>query len=155
MHSPSTTTRHCGFSLIEVLVALVVLSIGLLGLAALQTTGLRLSHQSYQRSQAVILAYDMLDRIRANPTGKTLGTYDTVSAGTIPAGPLNKCVVDPPCNPTELANWDIANWNTTIANLLAQGTGAIQTDGATAIRTITINWVENDIPMTLVMEAQL
>ena len=76
-----------GFSLIEVLVALFVLSIGLLGLAALQTTGLRFSHQSYERTQATLQAYDIIDRMRTNKsgTGDTVNTtYNDVSLDSAP-----------------------------------------------------------------------
>ena len=60
--------RESGFSLIEVLVALLVLSIGLLGLAALQAQGLRFNHDAYVRTQATNLAYDIVDRMRVNNT---------------------------------------------------------------------------------------
>jgi type IV pilus assembly protein PilY1 len=56
-----------GTILIEVLVSVVIVSIGLLGLAALQSTSLKLSYESYIRTQTTFLAYDMIDRIRANP----------------------------------------------------------------------------------------
>ncbi len=58
-----------GFTLIEVLVAVVVLSIGLLGLAGLQTTGLRNNQSAYYASQAAIYANDIFERMRAK--GKT------------------------------------------------------------------------------------
>ena len=63
--------RSQGFTLIEVLIAIIVLSIGLLGLAGLQLTSLRNSNSAYTRSQAVILSYDIVDRIRANRVGFT------------------------------------------------------------------------------------
>lgn len=56
-----------GFTLIEVLVTLVLISVGLLGIAALQLTTMRGNQESYVRSQANVLASDILDRIRANP----------------------------------------------------------------------------------------
>ena len=62
----SLAHRSRGFTLVEVLVALVVLSIGLLGVAALQLTSLRSNHSSAMRSQATFLAYDIIDRMRAN-----------------------------------------------------------------------------------------
>src|SRR5690606_3260878 len=55
-----------GFSLIEVLVALLVLSVGLLGLAMLQIEGLKHNTDAYYRTQATVLAYDIIDRMRAN-----------------------------------------------------------------------------------------
>ena len=63
LHRPD---RISGFTLLEVLVALVILSIGLLGLAGLQAASLRYNHSSYLRSQATLIAYDIVDRMRAN-----------------------------------------------------------------------------------------
>ena len=57
--------RQRGFSLIEVLVAMLVLAIGLLGLAALQTQGVRFNHDAYVRSNATALAYEIMDKMRA------------------------------------------------------------------------------------------
>lgn len=65
-----------GFTLLEVLVAMIVLSIGLLGLAGLQATGLQANHSAYLRSQASFLAYDMLDIMRIDRTGSQSGIYN-------------------------------------------------------------------------------
>ena len=65
-HVLSQKYRQSGFSLLEVLIAIVVTSIGLLGLAAMQATGLRNNHSAYHRSQATVLAYDIADRMRSN-----------------------------------------------------------------------------------------
>ena len=59
--------RQYGFTLLEVLIALLILSIGLLGLAALQTTGLRSNQMASMRTLATEAAYDITDRMRANP----------------------------------------------------------------------------------------
>jgi type IV pilus assembly protein PilV len=84
----SRTSRQRGMTLIEILVAIVVLSIGLLGLAGLQLKGLQVSQGSTYRSQAALLAEDMADRIRADasnvnayvgsttPTGATLASIN-------------------------------------------------------------------------------
>jgi len=53
-----------GFTLIEGLVALLVLSIGMLGLAALQSSGIRFNHDAYMRTQATTLAYDVIENLR-------------------------------------------------------------------------------------------
>jgi type IV pilus assembly protein PilV len=68
--------RNAGFTLIEVLVALVVLSMGLLGVAALQLTSLRANTSAAQRSQATFLAYDIADRMRANRKAAQKGAYN-------------------------------------------------------------------------------
>ena len=142
-----------GFSLLEVLVALLVLSVGLLGLAALQTVGLKFNTQSYQRTQAVLQAYDMIDRIRANPVAKANGDYDTVTPpGYIPPS-FTDCTVSPGCSPTQLAEYDVAMWNAANASFIAEGKGEISTNGT--VRKITIRWKENDLPKTFIVEADL
>lgn len=65
-----------GMTLIEVLVALLVLAIGLLGVAALQAIGLKTGRSAYERSQATMLAYDLADRMRARRADALNGDYD-------------------------------------------------------------------------------
>lgn len=76
--------RQSGFSMIEVLVTIIILMVGLLGLAGLQVQGLRSEMESYQRVQALILLQDMAGRINANRanaanyvSNNTIGTGDT------------------------------------------------------------------------------
>lgn len=155
-----------GFSLIEVLVALLVLSIGLLGLAALQTTGLKLNHQSYERTQAVMQAYDIIDRMRANRSGSDRsinGIYQSVAIGNQP-GSTNCQSVS--CNVSQLAEYDIRQWNATNGTLLPEGKGAIcrgtfsgdlsscTIDTNISIYRIAMTWKENDRSMRLNVEAQ-
>ena len=68
--------RITGFSLVELLVAILVLAIGLVGLAALQIAGVRSNQIAYYRSIATQFAYDMADRMRANPVGVADGAYN-------------------------------------------------------------------------------
>ncbi len=142
-----------GFSLIEVLIALFVLSLGLIGLAALQTTAFKFNHQSHERTQAIIQAYDILDRIRANPIGKNAGLYDAVALGYTVSG-YRDCMALT-CTATQMAEYDISEWNTVNASLLAEGAGQIATNASTSIRTITIQWREADLTTALIVEAQL
>lgn len=67
-HLPADAQR--GFSLVEVLVAMLILAIGLLGLAALQTQGVRFNHDAYVRTSATVLAYDIVDKMRLNRGNK-------------------------------------------------------------------------------------
>ena len=76
----SNYKRSCGFTLIEVLVALVVLSIGLLGIAGLQAKSQQFSVNAYMHTQATVLAHDMLERMRANRAGLDSGFYDLPKA---------------------------------------------------------------------------
>ncbi|MGO1069173.1 type IV pilus modification protein PilV [Lysobacter sp. CA199] len=74
---PRGRKRQSGVGLIEILVAVLVLGLGLLGVAAMQSLALRNSQSSMQRSQAVVQAYAMADAMRANPTAASAGAYDT------------------------------------------------------------------------------
>jgi type IV pilus assembly protein PilV len=155
-------TARRGFSLIEVLVALFVLSLGLLGLAALQTTGLKFNHRSYERTQAVLQAYDIIDRMRANKGngGAINSNYDGVALGATPgtADCASGCTAD------QLAQYDIRKWNETNAALLAEGKGAICRGTFAAdlgscnvggnIYRIALKWKESDIYVQLNVEAQ-
>jgi len=96
--------RMTGVSMIEVLVALLVLTVGLLGIAGLQAQLQGAQLEAYQRSQAVVLLQDMVDRINANR--KNVASYVTASAlGT--ANGLD-CVATPP---TTVAENDICDWH--------------------------------------------
>jgi len=80
--------RADGFSLVEVMVAILVLGIGLLGFALLQTMSVRFTQSAYQRTQATNLAYDMLDQIRVNrlAMGQYVHNYNATTTGCVPDG---------------------------------------------------------------------
>ena len=104
--------KQGGMTLIEVLVALLVLSIGLLGVAGLQWQALRSNHGAHLRSQATILAHDIADRMRANRTEAEDGAY-AVDIGEIPTGET-------------LADFDVVAWKQAIADILPAGDGAVE-----------------------------
>lgn len=125
--------RTGGFTLLEVLIALVVLSIGLLGIAALQGVGLRSSQGAYLTSQASLLAYDMADRIRANPDW--LAVYDGFETDCAVGG-------------GRLVDADLQEWSCAVETLLPSGEGRIDglevqnfgVIGTITRYTITITW---------------
>lgn len=120
-----------GFSLLEILISVVVLSIGLLGIAALQTRSVNYVHSGELRSIASYQAYNMLDRIRANKAGRLAGNYASVSGiGSDPS-----CST---CSPIQIAQKDQFEWNSNNANLLPQGQGTVIQNGN--IYTITVYW---------------
>ncbi len=112
-----------GFSLIEVLVSLVILSVGLLGIAGLQVTGLRSNHSSLLRSQATLFASDMAERMRANNIGFTAGDYDKPAA-TLDAS----CESTTGCKPLAMAKNDMYVWSTNLGNTLPSGAGIVCLD---------------------------
>lgn len=134
--------RQLGFGLFEVLIAIVVTAIGLLGLAVLQTTGLRNNQSAYQGSQATVLAYDMADRMRANPTSinNYLSSFMTLAAATA-AGVQEGCGTTSGCSSAQLAQNDLLEWDAALTQALPEGTGTIAVvDG---IYTVTVAWDKN------------
>jgi type IV pilus assembly protein PilV len=130
-------SKQLGFSMVEILVTIVVIAIGLLGLAGLQATSLRNTEASYQRSQAATLAYDMLDRMRANAAGVSNGDYDSITAA--PTGTVKDCTSNT-CDKSEMATFDNDDWHTNITAVLPSGTGTVSGSGAGSVFTITITW---------------
>lgn len=118
--------RSGGFTLIEVLVAVLVLAIGLLGIAGLQAAGMQMNNSAYLRSQAAILAQDMADRARANTEGYEVGAYDIGD----PTGlsQTDSCYTTSGCSPTNLAESDVFRWRNNIQSLLPGGEGTICRD---------------------------
>ena len=115
-----------GFSMLEVLISILIVSFGLLGLAGLQTIGIKNAHAATQRTIASQLAYDMTDRMRANLVAVANGDYNypsyslTGAAGTS----TGACLTTTGCTPTQLALQDIFEWNAQILAQLPQSTGA-------------------------------
>jgi len=102
-----------GLSLIEILVTVVVLSIGLLGIAGMQAQGVKYSHDSYARSQATMLANELIERMHANPDGVENGDYVTaignaaLNCSAIANEPSPNCAGANTCDVTELAALDV------------------------------------------------
>ena len=119
-----------GFTLVEALVALVVLSVGLLGIAGLQLIGLKANKGSATRTQAVYLAYDIIDRMRANPGDAITLKYNIALTAT-PAGGT-------------VAGDDLVGWRSSISNALPPGSvtpsGSVAFDGTTNMVTVKIVW---------------
>lgn len=131
-----------GFTLVEVLVALVIFAVGLLGIAALHIESLNAGRTALNRTQAVALASDLADRIRANREACTVGTatcaYES-TAGAVTA----TCETTTGCTAAELAATDVFRWRAIGATQLP-GFGATVdwTAGTPNLYVITVAWVE-------------
>lgn len=117
-------SRQSGFSMVEVLVTLVVLSLGLLGMLAMQVTGIQRNDSAYLRTQASLYAYDIADRMRANRDIALSGTYNLLMSDTAPTG-------------SDIANLDRSEWFADLDNLPG-GDGSINVTGNVA--TIVVQW---------------
>jgi type IV pilus assembly protein PilV len=126
-HILLSSNKSRGFSLLEVLVTFVVLSIGLLGLAALHANGLKNNQSAYWRSQATILAYSILDSMRTNRAAALNEDYDIA---------LN---TDPPGG-TSVAVLDLTTWKNTLQSSLPTGDGSVDCDGGTSICEVIVQW---------------
>lgn len=130
--------RQAGFTLVEVLIAMIVMSVGMLGIAGLYLHSIQAGRTSVFRHQAITLAGDIADRIRANPSAGV--NYQAI-------GQDHGCVnggVD--CTPTEMAQNDIDLWDAQVADALPAGDVAIvfTDNGGVSPDTyqITITWQE-------------
>jgi type IV pilus assembly protein PilV len=150
-----------GFTLVEALISVLIMSIGLLGVAALQTRSLGSSHTASQRSQAILAASDIADRIRAN---RVAGSTTAAANYSNTAAADNSCRVThyghlhvaSTCTPTQLAADDLFDWQAQIAAVLPTGTGTVcidstpndgaagapACDGAGNVYAIKIFWTE-------------
>lgn len=126
--TPKHPASSGGYSLIEVLVAIVVLSLSLLGFAALQITGFTTNKIAGSRSQASILAYQITDAMRSNRVNAP--SYVRTVGTAAPTG-------------TDMASLDVKTWLDSITKQLPSGDGGIAFDNTTGVTTITVQWSEN------------
>jgi type IV pilus assembly protein PilV len=141
-----------GSGLIEAMVSIFVVSIGFLGFAGLQVTGLAAANDSMFRSKAVYLSSQMADRVRANLPGAAAGSYSNLSGTVSSPG----CVTTS-CTSAQIAQNDFYEWNTEISQLLPDGVGVIcltsnpdvdstpsdpQCDGGGSVFAIKVWWTE-------------
>lgn len=146
-----------GFTLVEVLVSLVILSLGLLGIAKLMLFSSHSNDSAYLRSQASDLAYEMLDDMRANIVQAGTNAYDTAAA-TPPANPGFSCVTAAAC--ANVAAFDVYQWKLRLnansgiapAGALPNGQGSVATVTAPngqATVTIIVSWDDSVAQTTL------
>lgn len=147
-----------GFGLVEILVAILVVSVGFLSIAALQITAKKANFDALQRTTAVILAKDIVERMRANPV--VLMRYLT-PAGGVGGGSLTQpgqtCTFDSKCNSGQLADYDMWHWeqamdgaseNREIDSVVTNTGGLVNpagcvigpSAGAAGVYTITVVW---------------
>ncbi|MEO1201358.1 MAG: type IV pilus modification protein PilV [Pseudomonadota bacterium] len=113
MTAHNTRSRSTGFSLIEVLIALVIMSVGMLGIASLYVQSMQAGRTSLLRHNAVTLASDVADRIRANPTGGIDYTNPGADSGCVATGA--------DCTATEMAFHDVFLWRQQAQESLPDG----------------------------------
>lgn len=139
IHRASALRRADGFTMVEAMVALVVLSVGMLGIAGLYVTTLRSGGGAIYRMQAVNLASDMADRIRANRDANLAYLGPAANNNCYGAGSVD-------CPPKQMAANDLLVWQQQVAAILPSGNGTLNVVAGAATTdpytyTITITWL--------------
>jgi len=136
----SRLTRQRGFSLLEILITLFLLTLWLLASAGVQSASLQFNKAAQFRTQAVYFATDIAERMQANKTGATAGNYAYDGA-----------VVNPPtdcttvaCAPDEVAALDLSEWSARVTATLPSATVSVTPDaiGNPVTYTIVVSWVD-------------
>lgn len=148
-----------GVSLIEVLVAVLIFSIGLIGLAGLMVMATRSNHGAYLRTQVTFLAGNMADRMRANPTGLWNQAYND---SNYPTSASQACSKASACTPAQVAVRDKYEWSQLLKTLLPEATARINCVGKSGVSynpqtqigmrppyggncSMTITWIERNV----------
>lgn len=143
---PLNRQQSAGLTLVEILITLLVISIGLLGVAGLHALSLRNNYDALMRSHASALASDIIDRMRANPAAVIEdGDYDDAEFDSDPE------IEDD----SSQALIDVSEWKDTLAAQLPDGKGAIAVDNATRVVRVEVQWGERDNTMTFVTETEI
>lgn len=129
LHFSAMKGDQQGFSMVEILVTLLVVSVGLLGMAALQTRSLSSTHTAALGSQATLLANDICDRMRANRQQAQAGKYDIgLDDAAAAKGAVGVTLLD------------LQQWKAALARLPGPGKGSIEVKGSSSTATIIIEW---------------
>ncbi len=143
LRQPAANER--GFTLLEVLVTVVIFSVGLLGIAGLQMTGMKQTHNSLLRSVATTQAVDIADRMRANSQAVLDGDYKSAPTSCTADCASNQCTS------AQMAEYDLCQWQTAIAGdtgagitpLLPGAAGTVCIDSTPAPSSDTVDWSSN------------
>jgi type IV pilus assembly protein PilV len=142
--------KSSGFTLLEVMIALVIFSVGLLGLAGIQAIALKNNSTAYMRTIAMQQSYNMSDLIRAHKSadGSIVSTFSNLTT-TLLSAPSKDCNADDNttnCAPSEMAQFDIYHWQKGLELELPSGKGQVTLTGN--IYEIIIMWDEENTGAT-------
>lgn len=127
-------SRQGGFTLIEVLVAILIVSVGILGVAGLQLVSLQNNTSALYRTQAIQSAYNIMDRVRANRDQD----YSIDMDDDAPVAP--NCLALS-CSQAQMRDFDLADWRNALADDLPEGTGSVEMDAERM--TVTVQWQDS------------
>lgn len=154
--------KQQGIALIEAMIALIVFSVALLGLVAMQTRSLVNTATSTSRQTASIQSYAAADMVRAHKNGWKSGDFNLIRGSVAKSNISADCFTSASCTSTEMTNTLVGQWQEVLESALVDGTGVIckdstpddgsptapDCDGASDLLTIKIWWHENRIDQT-------
>ena len=132
IHNSKNHKRQRGVSLVESMIALLIISIGLLGIAGLQITSIKQNNSALQHSQAVWIGYNIADRIRAN-----FGEFDRYAGIDTSTSYTQDCQTSA-CTAPQMVTSDASEWKVLVENLPA-GRGIISSPSAAEL-VIAVMW---------------
>ena len=147
-------TRIAGASLIEVLVSIVIASIGLLALAGINASSMRYTKLSQYRATAAQLATDLGERMRANRAGFVAGNYDysatfAAQGSAAITAPGNMCTnAAAPCTAAQIASVDMYQWRLAARDNLPQGSVFMIRDATPAAGDLWVIWMDPSVSAT-------
>lgn len=145
MRSPDSPKKHQGFTLIEVLISLLIMTLGIVGVLKMQTQSLKSNQRAHFRTQADLLSRDMLARMQANKTEARNGEYTSDSKPTS----ATDCQTTE-CSAEQLVKWDLYQWHEQVERQLPAGSATVENFGGDKNRyLISIRWDDYRTSQTL------
>ncbi|MBL4607274.1 MAG: type IV pilus modification protein PilV [Pseudomonadales bacterium] len=136
MRAPHFSKKHQGFTLIEVLVSLLIMTMGIVGVLKMQTQSLKSNQRAHFRTQADLLSKDMMARMQANKAEAQKGAYATNAK---PANAPDCQTIE--CSAAQLVQWDLYQWYEQIEKELPAGSATVETyAGDTKSYLISLRW---------------
>jgi type IV pilus assembly protein PilV len=136
-------SKYRGDTMIEVLVTVLILAVGVLGVAAMQVTTYRNLSISHSASIAAIVADDFAERMRANLDVDNVDALTVTYNHSADPGPGDTDCTANACSPSQLADYDIGIWWEELGANLPLGRGQVARNGGTNTFTLTVRWDED------------
>lgn len=146
MRTPNSQKKHQGFTLIEVLVSLLIMTLGIVGVLKMQTQSLKSNQRAYFRTQADLLSRDMLARMQANKVAAREGEYEYTSTSK-PSSAADCQTTE--CSATQLAKWDLYQWYEQVESQLPEGSATVEKFNGDNRYLISIRWDDYRTSQTL------
>jgi len=115
----NSVRRQAGMSLLETLIAIVVFSVGMVGVAGMMLTGMRNNDATLLRTQSTILANEIYEKMLANVPAAAVGNYNLSKSAVLPVSSGFNCEGPTAnCTPAEMATWDLGRWGARLERVL-------------------------------------